>query len=148
MGSAGDGKSQVVREIIGITLAVASVFVLVSLFSFDPADGPDPSRIPRNPIAQNACGTAGAYMSYYMFRYVGVLPSFSLAILIGIWGGLSIARITLRKLPFKIVGAACFVLAFATVESMVLPEGSFTGRFNPCKIGPTANAPAERWTAL
>lgn len=129
MSDSNNGKSEVAREIAGITLAVASVFLLVSLFSFNPADRPDPARIPANPIAENSCGTAGAYLSYYMFRYVGMLPSYSLALLVGIWGGLSIARVKLGKLWYKVVGAGVFVIAFATVERMALPENVFTGRF-------------------
>jgi S-DNA-T family DNA segregation ATPase FtsK/SpoIIIE len=127
--SSDNGKPEVTREIIGITLAVASVFLLVSLFSFNPADRPDPSRIPANRLAENSCGTAGAYISYYMFRYVGIMPSYSLALLVGIWGGLSIARASLGKLWYKIVGAGVFVIAFATIERMTLPESAFTGRF-------------------
>jgi len=122
-------NSYIVREIIGISLAVVSIFVLISLVTFSPADGPDPSRIPPNPRPANSCGTAGAYISFYMFRYVGVLPSFSLAFLVGIWGGLSVARISIRKLWYKIVGAGVFVLAFATIEKMVVPANAFTGRF-------------------
>lgn len=129
-------KPKVLREVIGITLAVASIFVLVSLFSFDPADGPDPSsRITPNPERGNACGSAGAHISYYLFRYVGVLPSYSLAILIGIWGGLSIARVTMRKIRFKVVGVVVFVLAFATIERMVLPGDAFAGRFTGGYLG-------------
>lgn len=122
-------KHDMIREITGITLAVASLFVLVSLFTFDPADGPDISRIPQNVRPENSCGTAGAYISFYMFRYAGVLPSFSLAILVGIWGGISIARVTLRKLWFKMVGALVFVFAFATIEWMLFPASAFRGRF-------------------
>jgi S-DNA-T family DNA segregation ATPase FtsK/SpoIIIE len=129
MNDNGSAKPKVAREIIGITLAVASIFVLISLFTFNPADRPDPSRIPANPVAENSCGTAGAHISYYLFRYVGVLPSFSLAVLVGIWGGLSIARVKLDKLWYKVVGAGVFVIAFATIEKMALPESAFAGRF-------------------
>jgi S-DNA-T family DNA segregation ATPase FtsK/SpoIIIE len=121
-------KFEVTYEIIGIILAVASVFLLVSLFSFDPADGPDPSRIPRNQSPGNACGTIGAYISYYMFRFVGILPSYSISILIGIWGALCIARVEIRKAWFKTVSAIVFVIAFAAVERMAIPTGYFTGR--------------------
>ncbi len=121
-------KSMVAREVVGIVLGVLSVFLLVSLLSFDPADGPDPSRIPQNPSYSNSCGTAGAYISYYMFRFVGVLPSVSIALLIGMWGGLSIARIALKNPWYKTFGTAVFVLAFATIERMSLPADAFSGR--------------------
>jgi len=121
-------KPRVAREVVGITLGVFSVFLLVSLLTFDPADGPDPSRIPQNPGYANSCGTAGAYISYYMFRFVGVLPSISVAALVGLWGGLSIARIALKNPWYKTFGATVFVLAFATIERLSLPADAFSGR--------------------
>ena len=121
-------KSRIAREVVGITLAVLSVFLLISLLTFNPADGPDPARIPQNPSYSNSCGTAGAYLSYYMFRFVGVLPAISVALLVGLWGGLSIARITLKNPWYKTFGAVVFVLAFATIERMSLPVDAFSGR--------------------
>lgn len=59
------------RLLAPVVALVATLFLWPALVTFDPGDWPSPHQVPVNDPPSNACGTAGAFLSYYAFHYLG-----------------------------------------------------------------------------
>ncbi|MDA0832348.1 MAG: DNA translocase FtsK [Planctomycetota bacterium] len=59
-------------DLMGLCLFAATVFVSLSLFSYDPADPPSTLVAPQNIAATNLCGQAGAYAAHALRFTFGV----------------------------------------------------------------------------
>ncbi|MEO1994741.1 MAG: DNA translocase FtsK 4TM domain-containing protein, partial [Planctomycetaceae bacterium] len=60
------------NDLIALTLMAATVFLAISLFSYDPADPPGQSVYPRNLHEQNLCGPLGAQLAHEVRSGLGV----------------------------------------------------------------------------
>ncbi|MEX0724792.1 MAG: DNA translocase FtsK [Planctomycetaceae bacterium] len=59
-------------DLLGLCLFAATLFVALSLFSYDPADPPSTLIAPQNIAATNLCGQAGAYAAHALRFTFGV----------------------------------------------------------------------------
>ena len=70
-------------DIVGIVLAMASLLVLVALFSYDRNDLAF-NHVPPNQPLHNWIGPVGAHLAYGMFFFLGAAAYFSPLVLVGI----------------------------------------------------------------
>ena len=107
------GKQRLFLRGVGVLLAGASVFVLLSLASFDLKDVGEFSLPPNNPVG-NDCGIAGAHLAQFLFRWFGVsaflMASISLAL-----GTVTSVRPGVRDVWMKLVGLLLLTLSLSCV---------------------------------
>ena len=60
------------NDLIALTLMAATVFLAISLFSYDPADPPGQSVYPRNLQVRNLCGPLGARLAHEVRSGLGI----------------------------------------------------------------------------
>lgn len=71
-------------DLIALALLAATVFVGLSLISYDPADPPAHRVFPIRPVALNLCGTAGAILAHSLRTAFGLGVYFLLVALIAL----------------------------------------------------------------
>ncbi len=102
-------RKQVLRIVTGIFLLALSAFLLASLATHNPHEGPFPD-FPPPPARANACGAAGAYVSAYLLVLLG-WASYLLAAGVGAAGALTLAGRKVEDLPFRAGGLALLTVA-------------------------------------
>ena len=58
-------------DILAFCLLAVTLFVALSLFSYDPADPPSQRFFPARTTVANICGSAGAQLAFYSHKYFG-----------------------------------------------------------------------------
>ena len=106
------------KTIGGLFILAAGVFLLASLLSHSPYEGPFPEFPPaENGKVLNACGVAGSYVSAYAQALLGG-ASYALALIVAAYG----AALTLQWRPpgllHKSAGLLCGVLALMLGTAM------------------------------
>ncbi len=95
-----------VREIWGIGLATASIWLMISLASFYTPLGDSGAE------GRNWGGLIGYYLAHGVFKFLG-LGGYLLALLGLCWGAIIVARKHVDLPMIRCLGAACFVLSVA-----------------------------------
>ncbi|MEE9167457.1 MAG: DNA translocase FtsK [Candidatus Neomarinimicrobiota bacterium] len=106
-------------EIVGILLIVLSLFVLLSLISYDPSE--EPTVSPQVAIS-NKTGIVGVYVAHALVKMTIGYVSFVFPLLGLIWGWWLISRNSLKELTR--VTLHIFGLAFITSVALGLPAVS------------------------
>jgi len=113
-----------VQEILGVTAAMASLLVAVSLLSHTAAD-PSLFSSSHSPV-QNLAGRVGANLSEALFQLIGAG-----AYLLPIFGGLAAWNGLVQKRRLwswsDAGGAGLFVVSSSTLTALYLPEGEIYG---------------------
>ena len=108
------------RTAAEFVLLCASIFLFVSVLSFNMGDAPSPYVNPNNAEPTNLCGPVGAFCAYYCLHYFGP------GILLG-WGSVAIAMgILLMGKPvtqpwLRLAGMILVVAAVSTTWYLVWP---------------------------
>jgi S-DNA-T family DNA segregation ATPase FtsK/SpoIIIE len=97
------------RLVTGVALIAFGVFLLVSLITREPQEGPFPDFSARGSDG-NAAGVVGAYLSAYTLALVG-WTAYVMALLIAFAGVVVTFRLRIPELKIRSVGAALIVLA-------------------------------------
>ncbi|MCC6422798.1 MAG: DNA translocase FtsK [Phycisphaerales bacterium] len=100
------------RRVLLFSAIGAWAFLLLALGSFHPTDWPSHEIYPYPPI-QNLCGSAGAFVAYYTFLFIGqgVFPILFFA---GICLTITLFRDGVSDLWLRVTGLALLTVAFAT----------------------------------
>ena len=101
------------RFIAGLVMIALGVFLLTSLMTHDPAEGPFPDFVSVSG-GGNACGAAGAYVSAYMLALMGwAAHGLAAAIVVGglllLWGRTA-SGMPMRSAGFVLLLGACILL--------------------------------------
>ncbi|MFQ5490594.1 MAG: DNA translocase FtsK [Phycisphaerae bacterium] len=112
------------RALIGPIFGMAvCLFVWAALLTFDAGDWPSPHQYPHNDPPANACGRAGAVISYYLLYYLGdgVYP---LALFGTLAAGMWIVHGRVAQLIQRAFGLALLVGGTAAAVHLVSRPGS------------------------
>src|SRR5688500_17928516 len=117
-------RSNILRNTI-LSLAVGAwAFLLLALGSFSPADWPSHTVYPYPPIA-NLCGSAGAFVAYYMFLAIGQ-GVFPVLFFTGVCLALIIFNNRISDVWLRVIGLLVLSIAFAAAVHNLRP-GSLNG---------------------
>jgi S-DNA-T family DNA segregation ATPase FtsK/SpoIIIE len=126
-GRGAEGRAPVARLAAAAALTAASVFLLVALLTFDPADPPTHAFYPANTPVQNLCGPVGAWAAYHLIRVLGI-GAWVLTVFLVLHALLSIAGKRIPFAPVRLVGVVMIAAAAAAFQAMLAPaSGSLPG---------------------
>lgn len=99
------------HEIAAFLVVAVAAFLAICLLSHNPMDTLDGSE-----RLANACGPAGAFVSYYLICWLGKIGSYGCAFLLGLAGLSLLFRVSVEDWRWKILGAALTILALTSFE--------------------------------
>ena len=108
------------RTAAEFVLLCVSIFLFVSVLTFNMGDAPNPYVSPNNAEPVNLCGPVGAFCAYYCMHYFG--PGILLA-----WGSIAMAMLVLlmgkpvTQPWLRLVGMILVVAAVSTTWNLVWP---------------------------
>ncbi|QDT89764.1 DNA translocase FtsK [Gimesia algae] len=112
-------------DLIALGLLAATVFLGLSLFSYDPADPPAQLVFPVRDVAQNLCGDSGAQIAHYLRTSFGI----------GAWG-IFMALIVVDMRMFsrqqnsgvfvELIGLALILISLCIASQMMLGQNNAT----------------------
>jgi S-DNA-T family DNA segregation ATPase FtsK/SpoIIIE len=105
-----------VKELGGLFFFLCTMFVLISLVSYDPGDVREIKYPPNAPLA-NKGGAVGAAVSYALLSSLG-LAAYLLVFFTGFWSFMVFFRRKLEGIYVKLVAVAVSVFAAATLLSL------------------------------
>jgi len=108
----------------GIVLAALGAFLVTSLVTHDPTQGPFPDAAVTSG-GGNACGLAGAYVSAYAFALLG-WAAYAMAVVVAGAGVLLIVGRSIPDWPFRAVGFALVVLGLVLGLALFNASGEST----------------------
>ena len=124
-------KRAILKEIIGVLLFAAAIFIGISLLSYSPKD---PSlNVARSVAGQpihNLLGTSGAMVSDIIFQIFG-LSGFVLPLLLFISALFCFTRVTLTKYLIKVLSLAAVGIAIGTMIGIFTSKLKFMGNIIP-----------------
>lgn len=112
-------------DLIALGLLAVTVFLGLSLFSYDPADPPAQLVYPIRDVAQNLCGTSGAHIAHLLRSGFGI----------GAWGILlalivvdmrMFSREQAAGMMIELFGLALILISVCIVSQMMLGKNSAT----------------------
>ncbi|MBP6985687.1 MAG: DNA translocase FtsK 4TM domain-containing protein [Alphaproteobacteria bacterium] len=99
-----------VEELFGLVLLLISLFIFLSLASYDRADPSINTAV--GGLTQNLGGPKGAYFSDFMMQYLG-WSSYLLAMSVFIWGALKLTHRPLNRLLLKLSLLPFLMISFS-----------------------------------
>ena len=99
-------RNKLMRIAVGGALVALGAFLLISLVTADPRQGPFPDYPPSS-LGGNACGLAGAYVSAYALALMG-WAAYAPALLLLLGGVVVLLRPKVPDLPFRVLGFVLF----------------------------------------
>jgi S-DNA-T family DNA segregation ATPase FtsK/SpoIIIE len=121
-----------VKELGGLFFFLCTMFVFISLVSYDPGDVREIKYPPNQPLV-NKGGAIGARIAYGLFSGFG-LAAYLLVFFVGFWSFVVFFRRKLAGLYVKLVAVAVSVFAAATLLSL-------QGVLRPASFGLAGTAP-------
>jgi len=132
-------KERVRSEICGVILLALTIFILLSLISYNPNDLPFNQYPPNFPV-RNLMGRTGAYSAFGLFQAIGWFAYFVPFICLAC-GWRILRRRRIDKLQSRLWGVLLFLLASCTLLSLRYPEmlesiraGGYSGFFCSKKL--------------
>jgi len=116
------------NEIAAVVLFAASIFLFLSIFTFNEQDLSFYTSSP-NVVPQNATGVVGAYVGGALLLLMGK-AAYVIPLLILVWGASRLMQIEASKVFFKLFGTAVLVMAVSASLSMMADASratAFTG---------------------
>ncbi|MBN2582077.1 MAG: DNA translocase FtsK 4TM domain-containing protein [Planctomycetes bacterium] len=112
------------RYVLTVACVALGLFLVLSLFSYEPATDPHRSYTEGQRAAyDNACGRAGAVVGYYLFSYVGIGIWF--AVLAGFVAlAATIARFQVADRALRAVGVLLLVCFASTLAATLQEHGA------------------------
>ena len=122
------------NEVLGITLLALAIFILLSLFSYHPADRSwlVESTTTTEPQYANYMGFLGAQTSATLFEFLGV-TSYFVGIFLLLWGWNRLLHKEVKAGYTKLVGFVLFMVALCTLLQVAL--GTVQLRGAPLRSG-------------
>jgi len=105
------------NEIIAVVLFAVSLFLFLSIFTFNEQDLSFYSSKP-NLVSQNATGIVGSYVGGVLLFLTG-RAAYVFPLLILVWGVSRLLQIEARRISFKIFGTVVLVTAVSSIFSMM-----------------------------
>ncbi|MEK6236677.1 MAG: DNA translocase FtsK 4TM domain-containing protein, partial [Planctomycetales bacterium] len=97
-----------------------TLFLALSLLTYDAGDPPSRLVAPRNAETQNACGAAGALTAYLLFESVG-LAAYFLLFSLGVVCALALRGKNPEDLTLRAVGWIVAAVAVTSLSSLIIP---------------------------
>ncbi|MCK4283390.1 MAG: DNA translocase FtsK [Candidatus Brocadiae bacterium] len=110
------------KFVIGLVLVTLGAFLLTSLFTHDPREGPFPD-FSAEQCEGNTCGAAGAYVSAYALALFG-WDAYLLAGIVTLGGLALLARLKVRAFPMRLAGVV--LLAAVALLGLAIANASPT----------------------
>jgi len=110
------------NEILAVVLFAMSLFLFLSIFSFNTQDLYFYTSAP-NMVSQNITGLVGSYTGGFLLFFMGK-AAYVIPLLILVWGVSRLFQITPRKFAFKLFGTIVLVMAVSAGLSMTAKSGS------------------------
>jgi S-DNA-T family DNA segregation ATPase FtsK/SpoIIIE len=113
------------REILGVMLIYLAVMLLLALISYHPNERPGQVSFGS---ARNLLGLAGAYISYFLFRYTIGYPSMVVPLLCALWGWVLLrdgSRATARRWSMHMVALAFYAAILLALPQVAIHDGDF-----------------------
>ena len=110
------------NEILAVVLFAMSLFLFLSIFSFNTQDLYFYTSAP-NMVPQNVTGLVGSYTGGFLLFFMGK-AAYVIPLLILVWGVSRLFQISPRKFAFKLFGTIVLVMASSTGLSMMAASGS------------------------
>ena len=105
-----------IREGIGVLVAAAGAYVLVSVISYHPLDPSFNSSTPSDAAVRNAGGVVGAYLSDLLVQSLGLSAYVAAAILFAVGGRMMLGRALGVRRDQTVAAVAALVSASALLE--------------------------------
>ncbi len=104
-------------DLLGLALGATTVFVTISVLSYDPADPPFPQDFPPNSVPANPCGLVGAWIAWATLAGLGaasyLVPFFLAA---AAW---ACFRGGINRIPRRFAGAYITLVSFAALMGVI-----------------------------
>ncbi|MFW6124564.1 MAG: DNA translocase FtsK [Pirellulales bacterium] len=108
-------------DLIALALLVVTVFLVLSLTSYDPADPPAQLVYPPRAHVTNLCGPIGALAAHWLLYALG-LGAYGLVAVLGIVDGLLFARQRIDDPWLRAVGFAMLLIGASAAAAMWSPH--------------------------
>ncbi|MCB9850295.1 MAG: DNA translocase FtsK [Phycisphaerales bacterium] len=116
-------KRQGPRPLFGpIFLTLGCLFIWAAMLTFDAADPPNPSHFPHNSPAENACGRAGALVSYFFFYWLGD-GAYPLLVFGTLAAGMWLVHGKIERIFQRTFGLIVLVICTSVSVQLVSPGG-------------------------
>lgn len=115
-------------RLIGILVFYA--FAWVALLTYSPLDWPNTSVWPQPSPVQNACGRAGAWLSFQLMYYLGV-GAYPLGFMLTVAAVMQLMRRRIRDIALRSTGLMMIVCITAAAAALIDPnptDGLVEGR--------------------
>jgi len=117
-------RQTAIRLCLSPVVFALCAFLWAALLTYSPADWPSANAWPLAKPANNWCGTAGAFVSHYLFYYIGAgayaIASFATFGLFAFIRGAVLSDALLR-----LVGVAMMVAVFSTAAALLPPASTY-----------------------
>ncbi len=107
-------------DVFALVLLAATVFLVIALWSFSPADPPSALVYPPSTHVANACGRSGAFVAYYLFEFLGFASYYVVASL-GVLTGLLLMRRQVNEPFVRGTGWCLSLISLTTLAAMAMP---------------------------
>jgi S-DNA-T family DNA segregation ATPase FtsK/SpoIIIE len=116
------------RKVAAVLTFFAGLFLAASILSFHPADPPSDAIYPPAVTYHNWCGSAGAYVGWYVLSAVGD-GAYPLLLFVVAGAMLWLSDSTLEDKVFRFIGGVLLVFSVSLASAMIavearLPEGN------------------------
>ena len=108
------------RDMLALGLVALSVFVALSLATYDPADPPAQLTYPPQTVTHNVCGPVGARVAYFLLEGFG-LGAYYLAVSMGTLSFFLLARRPLDSAWLRGLGWGLSLVGLATLAALAAP---------------------------
>ncbi|MBC7185481.1 MAG: DNA translocase FtsK [Calditrichaeota bacterium] len=113
------------REILGVMLIYLAIMLFLALVSYHPNERPGQVSFGS---ARNLLGLAGAYISYFLFRYTIGYPSVVVPLLCALWGWVLLrdgSRATARRWSMHMLALAFYAAILLALPQVAVHDGDF-----------------------
>lgn len=108
-------------DVLGIALVAVTVFVGLSLWSYDRTDPPSGLVYPTPTVVQNACGRGGALVAHWLFDSLGYGAYYALLSLAAV-AGMLVVRREIDQPALRTGGWVVSLVGFTALAAVLLPN--------------------------
>src|SRR5580658_1239291 len=106
-------------DLIALGLMALTIFLALTLFTYDPADPPGANAYPPRAHVTNLCGRSGAWAAHLLLEGLG-LGAYYLVLSLVVLDGLLVAHRPIQDRGLRAVGWCLSLLGLTTLSSLAM----------------------------
>src|SRR5580658_6579737 len=108
-------------DLIALGLMALTIFLALTLFTYDPADPPGANAYPPRAHVANLCGRSGAWAAHLLLEGLG-LGAYYLVLSLVVLDGLLVAHRPIQDRGLRAAGWCLSLLGLTTISSLAVPQ--------------------------